>query len=218
MVRGKVTKAIFHYPFWDCPKQWPHDPPGYVFLAHAFNAIGGAVYRDEWAQPPDPEDYEPEEPDEPAEGADRKTWIMYGQEYDRYEQACEKVRVNCERMWAEVMRRIAEACEAGTLISAARSKVGGKIKELESDYWNMENYEMRFSRCEMSLKSPFSDRFGSSEACWVYITGQSLQRYIVKPTESNSVLQKSIGESSTEPTTVRSRSGRKNGNRVLGAG
>ena len=40
MLKKKSGRAAFialDYSFWNDPERWPHDPPGYVFLARAFH-------------------------------------------------------------------------------------------------------------------------------------------------------------------------------------
>ena len=40
--------------FWRMPSEWPHDPPGYVFLARAFGEIGKAKFGDKWSEKENP--------------------------------------------------------------------------------------------------------------------------------------------------------------------
>ena len=36
--------------FWNTPGEWPNDPPGYVFLARAFDEIGSARFVEKWSK------------------------------------------------------------------------------------------------------------------------------------------------------------------------
>jgi hypothetical protein len=177
MLKKKSDKAAFdpQYSFWNSSEDWPHDPPGYVFLARAFHEIGTASYRGGWIQPPRVN--EPEEPEEPADDCDEEIWDKYEEEDDQYEDACEKARAECEDMWANVARMIVEACESGALVSSVRAKAGGAMNKLEPHYWNAESVKSRFSRCEMSLNDPFSDHYRSADAYWIFVTRDSLQVY-----------------------------------------
>ena len=175
MLSSAKNSLLFDRQFWGNRKNWPHDPPGYVFLAHAFHEVGVTSYRGEWVQPPRVN--EPAEPEEPANGSDdEEIWDKYEQEDDRYEDRCEKARVDCENMWANVARMIAEACETSALASAVRAKAGGEMNELEPHYWSTENFAARFFRCDISLTNPFArSRFDRSH--WIYVTRDSLDRY-----------------------------------------
>ena len=51
-MRSKKSKNeyLFDTDFWDHPEDWPHDLPGYVFLARAFNELGRATHGERWDQ------------------------------------------------------------------------------------------------------------------------------------------------------------------------
>ena len=182
MLSSAKNLRLFNRQFWGDPKNWPHDPPGYVLLAHAFHEVGSTSYRGEWVQPPQVN--EPAEPEEPPDGDDEEIWDKYEQEDDRYEDACEKARADCENMWANVARMIAEACETSALVSAVRAKVGGEMNELEPHYWNTENFEARFFRCDISLTYPFS-KSRVDRSHWIYVTRESLDKYLGKQPETS---------------------------------
>jgi hypothetical protein len=154
MLSAAKNLLLFDRQFWGNPKNWPHDPPGYVLLTRAFYEVGATSYRGKWVQPPQVN--EPAEPEEPADGDEEEIWDKYELEDDRYEDACEKARADCQNMWANVARMIAEACETSVLVSAVRAKVGGEMNELEPHYWNSESFEARFFRCDISLTYPFA--------------------------------------------------------------
>ena len=177
---------MFDHQFWAQPKSWPHDSPGYVFLARAFHDIGTATYRDRWVQPPDVN--EPEEPEDPADDAVEEAWEMHDQEYERYENACEQARANCENMWANVAQKIAVACKDGTLGSAIRAKEGGEFIKLKDHHWNTENFTTRFFRCDMSRSYPFAKgRLRRSH--WIYVMRDSLDNYLGKSPATDAVMQ-----------------------------
>jgi hypothetical protein len=82
-------------------------------------------------------------------------------------------------MWGRIARKIGEACEAGTLVSAIRAKEGGKMIPLDADYWNTENFAVRFFRCDMSLTNPFAkSRFDLSH--WIYLRRDSFETFLGK--------------------------------------
>jgi hypothetical protein len=174
--KNRQVPLDFNYSFWAHSDDWPHDPPGHVFLARAFCEIGVAIYGNAWVEPPHIN--EPEEPDDPPDHCDEATWDIHEQEYDRYEVACEKARVECETMWTSVGRAIAHASERGVLVSAVRAKAGGPMEELEPHYWNTESFASRFFYCEMSLSSPFSSERRPPGGAWIFVTRVSIGDYL----------------------------------------
>jgi hypothetical protein len=152
------------YPFWDHPKNWPHDPPGYVFLARASQELGRAMFGDRWAE-------SWAEPDEPPDDCDRATW-------KDYECACDEFQRDLVTMRADVVRTIANQCEAGTLVAAARPKPGGRMVRLEQHLWNLEDVEPRFHRCDMSLDNPFEEGGDFYKPYWIYIERESLDGFL----------------------------------------
>ena len=164
------------YLFWSTPQKWPHDPPEYLFFARAFHEIGTAVYSEGWVKPPNVP--EPEPPAEAPDDCDEETWDRYDLLDDQYERECDEAEANCQGMWANVARVIAQACETGALISAVRAKAGGEMIKLEPQHWNTEHFQARFRRCEMSREHPYSVWYARAEACWLYIWRPTLQRHI----------------------------------------
>jgi hypothetical protein len=203
MLKSAKSSFLFDHPFWAQPKSWPHDSPGYVFLAQAFHDIGSATYHDGWVQPPRVN--EPDEPEDPADDAGEEAWEMHDQEYERYENACEEARANCEDMWANVAQKIAIACKDGTLGSAIRAKEGGEFIKLKDHHWNTENFTTRFFRCDMSRSYPFAeDRLRGSH--WIYVTRDSLENYLGKSPAADAVMQsETCGGSRQAATDISSR-------------
>jgi hypothetical protein len=159
---------------WDHPEKWPQGPVGYVFLARAFHEIGSAMFNERWVD--DSADLEPEDPDErsedPKDDCDDTTW-------DQYERACDQAKSEFRTMRASVARMIAEECETGNLVTALRSKSGGKMVTLESFYWNTENFWSRFSRCDMSQTHPFPDAARRVQRdCWLFVTQHTLDQLL----------------------------------------
>ena len=178
----KSAKNLFPFDasFWRDPKNWPHDPQDYVFLARAFHEIGHVVFPDAWVElRDDNESDEPEEPDEPDDDCDADTYEKYKLDYDEWERACTQAKIDFENMWSRVSRIIGEACEVGTLVSAVRPKEGGEMINLDAHYWNTEDFAVRFFCCDLSHTTPFSkSQFHRSH--WIYVTRDSLDKYLAK--------------------------------------
>jgi hypothetical protein len=141
--------------FWEESESWPHDPPGYIFLARALDIVGLAKYGERWtdltskiAIPEDP----------PDDCHDEAVWEQSELDDEKYVQEMDAAEAELERRWAEVAREIAVACEAGTIITAARNRLGGEMIELNMGYWNTEYFMQRFIHCDLSLDQPFVER------------------------------------------------------------
>jgi len=152
------------YSFWDHPGAWPHDPPGYVFLARACQEVGRAMFGAQWADTWG-------EPDEPPDDCDLAPWEQYKRKCDEFQNAFVAMR-------AAVVASIARQCEIGTLAAAVRPKPGGQMIPLEQHIWNLEGVERRFHRCDMSLDDPFETGGGSSRPYWIFIERVSLDRFL----------------------------------------
>jgi hypothetical protein len=165
-------------------------------LARAFHAIGHAVFPDAWVESRD--DNEPDEPEEPDDNCDAETEGRYELAYENWERACAQAEIDFENMWDSIARKIAEACQAGTLVSATRAKEGGQMIQLDADYWNTENFAVRFRRCDISLTNPFAkSRFDRSH--WIYVTHDSLDRYLGKSPTTDAGMQSDTRGRSREP-------------------
>jgi hypothetical protein len=162
-------------------------------LARAFHAIGRAAFADTWVETP--YDNEPDEPEEPDDNCDAETEDRYELAYENWERACAQAKIDFANMWANVTQKIAEACKAGTLVSAVRAKEGGEFIRLEAHCWNTENLTVRFFRCDMTLSSPFEKR-QSHRSHWIYVTRDSLDKYLGKSPATDAVMQ---SDSSHEP-------------------
>jgi hypothetical protein len=162
--RPKSLHSEDEYASWDHPKQWPHDPPGHVFLARACQELGRAMFGARWAESWG-------EPDEPPDDCDRATW-------KDYERACDEFQRDLVTMRGDVVRTIANQCEAGTLVAAVRPKSGGRMIRLEQYIWNFEDVEYRFHRCDMSLDNPFEVGGDSYRPYWIFLEGRMLDAFL----------------------------------------
>jgi len=183
--------------FWNAPNSWPHDPPGYVFLARAFNEIGQAKYGTRWIESPE----ELEDPGDPPDDADYAAWHRNEIAYEQYERACNQPKADFQSMRADVARTIAHQSEVGNLVTAVRPKSGGAMVGLELYFWNTENFWPRFSHCDMSLNDPFADsRFHRSQ--WIYVTRDSLDKYLGKVPAINEVAPPDAREAPSQADAV----------------
>jgi len=161
------------YSFWDHPGAWPHDPPGYAFLARACHEVGRAMFGSKWADSWG-------EPDEPPHECGQASW-------EDYERACDEFQNAFVAMRAAVVQEIATQCEIGTLVAAVRPKPGGQMIALVQHMWNFERVEPRFHRCDMSLDDPFETGGGSPRPYWIFIERVSLDRFLVQQHQRTSV-------------------------------
>ena len=174
MVKDKLqsNEPDHRYPFWDRPKSWPGDPPGYTFLARACHELGhtifGAQYNEKYSSIDDLE-----EQIEPPDDCDEATW-------DAFERKCDEFERSFNAMRAEVARTLSQALEVGDLIAALRPKPGGQLTKLEANFWFTENVEVRFEHCDMSSSEPFRTKRPLYDACWIYIERSSLAQLLTR--------------------------------------
>jgi hypothetical protein len=173
------------YAFWDQPEKWPHDPPGYLFLARACHEVGRAMFGAQWAESWG-------EPAEPPDDCDLATW-------EEYERKCGEYRKTFVAMRAAVVQAIAAQCEAGTLVAAVRPKAGGEMTKLEQHHWNCEGFSRRFDRCDMSLDRPFEIVGGSCRPDWIYIDRASLDGYLSRLAQSSPLPNGAAPDTSARP-------------------
>ena len=143
--------------FWNAQKDWPDDPPGYVFMARAFDQIARKMFGDEWTKSQTVPTLSPDE-DEDADD----------------------ISSDVEHTRALVSKEIARLCATGELRTELRSKRGGKMIAVEPELWNGEPkyYGYRFDRWEMSLENPFpEDENIGPGARWIFMTQESLEQY-----------------------------------------
>lgn len=91
----------------------------------------------------------------------------------------------CERAH-EVRVEIAERCESGELETAYRKRLGGAMHRIPKDWWNTERYWYRFGSCQIIPEDPFELPRDDDRAAWIFITTDSLNRYLVSQPYSRS--------------------------------
>jgi hypothetical protein len=161
--------------FWQMPESWPSDSPDYVFLARAFNQIGRAIFGPKWDLPEDvsaeEREQDPNEDNSDEDALNDDNWDT--DDDDDWDS-------NLEKMQTDVQREIANQCLVGILVTAVRRKTGGQMTKLEPFHRHTENYSARFYRCQMSLKHPFPRGrvVTASGSHWIYVTRESLNRYL----------------------------------------
>jgi hypothetical protein len=189
MLRDRPGSQVLEqeYPFWDHPRDWPHDPPGYVFLARACQEVGRAMFGSKWAESWG-------EPDEPPDDCDLATWEEYKRECDEFQNAFVAMR-------AEVVQSIGEQCEIGTLVAAVRPKAGGKMITLKQYMWNAEGVEPRFHRCDMSLDDAFESSGGFCRPYWIFIGRASLDGLLSQLHQRASLPNATAAAPETSPST-----------------
>jgi hypothetical protein len=74
------------------------------------------------------------------------------------------------------------------------------MTELQPHFWCTENFASRFFRCQMSLENPFSSNYISSEACWIYVTRDSLYKFLGKTPAIDEVGQPNGSETTGRTT------------------
>jgi hypothetical protein len=155
--------------FWEARTKWPHDPPGYVFLARAFDEIGRLMYGDQWTEAVT----KTSDPDLPAPGSAKSVWDQFWRDGEQWADELELAEASRDQKWTKVTRSIAESCESGTLVTAAQQKSSGDMIKLEASFWNTEKYASYFYDCDASLVAPK----GKGDH-WIYVTRESLNAYL----------------------------------------
>ena len=150
--------------FWKTPSEWPNDPPGYIFLARAFDQIGSVRFIEKWSKKEETVDL------------------------DADDLALTETELEHEAMWVAIKDEIVKHCSKGDLVSAVRKIRGGAMTVLGWEMWNAENLDWRFDRCQMSLDRPFERCKGTH---WIFIQRNSLDSFLaglagdVSPTEAS---------------------------------
>jgi hypothetical protein len=170
-------EQLFDPLLWEDPAEWPRDPPGYVFLARAFDETARAVHGERWIQ----HVKEPDEPEEPPDDCDDDdtAWDEWDRACDQAQAEFQGLQAKLADMKARVARMIAEQCELGPLGTVARPKRGGEMTALGGHHWNIDDLRRRFFRCEMSLDQPFASHRVSRNDCWIYVRRDDLDRFLM---------------------------------------
>jgi hypothetical protein len=169
---------LFNNGFWYLRDDWPNDHPGYVFLARAFDEIGTALHGDRWGLAEELK--VPEEPPDDCE--DDAVWDQFEEAEEQYDRACEQAELEFQKTRENAAREIARQCETGNLVSALRPLSGGALVDLGKHFWNTEIFLHRFVNCQMSLNDPFAVDYYFGDTSWIYLTRESLDRYLMGKT------------------------------------
>jgi hypothetical protein len=78
-----------------------------------------------------------------------------------------------------VKAAIVGACENGTLQSVYRPTAGGGTTLIPREWWNTERIGPRFYQCQINPKDPYAAGVGGDGFCWIYLTSESLGRFLV---------------------------------------
>jgi hypothetical protein len=87
--------------------EWPNDPPGYVFLARAFDEIGVAMFGEKWSKKEKKLEQELTLEDLDSDDLD-------------------ETQDEHQTMWVAIKDEIVKHCLKGDLVSAVREKKAGR--------------------------------------------------------------------------------------------
>jgi hypothetical protein len=164
--------------FWAQAGSWPRDPPGYLFLARAFNSVGRSLFCNVWSGD------EACAPYTDLGRADRTALERKLADHANRERKIASILARRDRLPSEraraskVRNAIATWAEAGQLPTVVRPQEGGLPLPIPSHAWSTENLEPRFRRCMLSLAKPFSDGFAGNSFGWIFVERASLDRLL----------------------------------------
>ena len=166
MSRNKVGLPCdyFNEALWDDPDTWPHDRPGYVFLARAFDPVGRALFGDHW----DALEIVGEAPAAPPADADEAAWGQYEILSDQHDEREEKAEGVVKARRDQIARMIAEQAELKKFETRALLK-NGEMAPIKPSSWNADYLHDRFYECKISI---------AGERCWIFIERTSLQQFV----------------------------------------
>jgi hypothetical protein len=179
MATNKPQSKKPDYPFWDNQREWPSNPPNYVFLARACHDVGRAIFGAKWIEQYSSLD-DLEEQMEPPDDCDDETWATY-------ERNCERIEHSFKTMRTEVVRTLSQASEAGEVTTALRPKQGGKLTDLEPYFWTTEHVQARFEQCKMSLSDPFRNNRFLPGPSWIFVKRDTLDQLLNRLASNNSL-------------------------------
>jgi hypothetical protein len=84
------------------------------------------------------------------------------------------------RRLGAVQLKIVSLCESGELTSAIRHTAGGEMGTVPRAWWNTESWHNRFTMCQLNPKEPFGIGFAGDNYCWIFLTRESLDKYLQK--------------------------------------
>jgi hypothetical protein len=142
--------SLTHTSFWADRPNWAVDSEDYVFLARAFEEVGKAMFGRAWTG------------DECSSTSDRKLKPLH-----------------LARL-AAVQDAIATAGRSGELKFGHRPREGGDVKEAPASWWATEaqHYRRRFYACQINADDPFGHGDASNRYSWIYVTRQSLDKFL----------------------------------------
>lgn len=187
---------------------WPRDSSTHVFLAGAIDAIGKAMYGQEWRGSLDvglqlepalplwdmdgsfPETFRahallakhrPELGRKPFKGAVHGVKELSGEEWQAAREVVKQLnkdKLAGVKRFGTVRQTIIRHAEAGTLHTASRPIPGGQYTPIPAWWWNSENLHPRFEMCQINPQDPFGNGFAGQGYCWIFVTRESLERLI----------------------------------------
>ena len=176
---------------WSAPSRWPRDPPGYTFLARAFDRIGRAMFPD-WRGDGKEGEVITEYPDALPRSAIRVSARTEVGDDDpqkvegRFLALLEEAK-GLQARGRAVEERIMTLAETGELVTATAERDGGQptLIPKAKGYWNLNQPQWRFRFCMMSRQEPTRPprRYRNSlpydsEFHWVYVENTSLDRVL----------------------------------------
>lgn len=48
-----------------------------------------------------------------------------------------------------------------------------------TEWWNTEGWQNRFTMCQMNPKKPFGIGFAGDDYCWIFLTRESLEKFLI---------------------------------------
>jgi hypothetical protein len=191
------------------PKWWPRDPHGHVFLARAVERIGAARHNDWTGTETSIEEIEPlpalladanltdkwradillgrhrtdlGRPNIPiGAGVPQFTEEHWRVAHELAQHFYLEAAPALQRLRA-VQTEIMNGCEAGELVLRTRPVAGGPWQDFKPEWWNWENWRLRFDRCKIDPEYPFGERPSWREEGdhWIFVTQASLDGSLMK--------------------------------------
>jgi hypothetical protein len=157
--------------FWSS-SEWPRDTKEFIFLGRAVEAIGKAIYLDDWTG---------EEPWIKQLPLTMVAELMYKfspeigaeamEQYERSELAISRFQA--------VQIEIATHAEKNELVTAWRSKAGGEQQIIPRTWWNTERLQSRFDFCQIDPMDPFATINAGEDFCWIFVKRDSLRQFLL---------------------------------------
>jgi hypothetical protein len=118
----------------------------------------------------------------------RRAVIFRPESFTREQWSAAQAAIRCQqeerapawRRLSTVQLKIVTLCESGELKSAVRRTAGGAMRSVSRDCWNTERWYDRFTVCQLNPNKPFGLGFAGDDYCWIFLTRESLDRYLQK--------------------------------------